>query len=177
MFRVSPLLFYLSLFFNVACQSQGDYKSRAEEVFPSVPIKYVGLYRVDNLPIGPAFFNGQWSVVIFGKASCNNDCMQRLKLVNEADVTNKLFVIDDLADYKKLRELAEKFPDVEITMGTTASLFDKFYAHFDVDLVEPAQKHQTIYLVNPSSELVYILPQAKLTSSDIEKEIAVIRQK
>ena len=171
MYRLVTLLFYISLFLNVSCQQQDNYKSRAEEIFPPVEMKYVALYRQDGLPIIPVFFAEQWSIVIFGDTPCDDDCLDRLALINSIESAKKLFVFNGQAKHKKLKELVDSFPNVAITMGTSAASFDNFYTQFDVDTVEPTQKHQQIYLVNPSSELVYSLPHKGLTSADLTKEI------
>ena len=176
MFRLVSLLFYISLFLNVSCQQQEDYKSRAEEIFPPVQMKYVALYRKDGLPVIPVFFEGQWTIVIFGNAPCDDDCMERLALINSIESAKKLFVFNGQASHTKLKELVEAFPNIAITMGTSAASFDNFYAQFDVDTVEPLQKHQQVYLVNPSTKLVYSLPQKDLTSDDLAKEIAWLKK-
>jgi len=175
MSRLILLTFYFALFFFVACQKQEQYQSRAEEVFPPVAIKYAALNQLGALPVIPAFFKGQWSIVIFGEADCSDDCLKRLAVINAVEQAKKLFVIDGLTNSAELKELGAKFTNVAITMGVTASSFDKFYAQFNIDGIEAAQKHTLLYLVNPSAELVYSLPQENLTSAELEKEIAVIK--
>ncbi|MBT3205657.1 MAG: hypothetical protein HOM14_15710 [Gammaproteobacteria bacterium] len=174
MSRLIILVFYFSLFFNAACQQQEDYQSSAEEIFPPVTMKYAALNRMDNLPVSLTFFKDDWTMVVFGESSCSDNCLNRLALLNDVKSAKKLFVIDGLANHATLRELAGLFPNVAITMGVTASSFDRFYAQFDLDSIEPTQKQKMIYLVSPSAELVYSLDAEEITSSDLEKEIVLL---
>ncbi len=174
MSRLTLLTFYFSLFFIVACQKQEQYQSSAEEIFPPITIKYAALNRIGGLPVTPAFFKDQWSIVIFGEPGCSDDCLKRLALINGVKQAKKLFVIDGLAGHALLNELGAKFTNVAITMGVTASSFDSFDAQFAVEGIEPEQKKSMIYLVNPSAELVYSLDTGNLTTADLEKEITAI---
>ena len=176
MFRLTSVLFYLSLFLMVSCQQRDEYQSRAEEIFPPVKMDYVALYRIDNLPVSPAFFGGQWTIVIFGTSTCDSDCLNRLALINDIKDTKKLFVVDGLAKHTDMREIARSFSNVAVTMGTTARSFDKFSGQFDIETIDPAQKHKQIYLVNPLKELVHIVPQQGLTAADLDKEIVLLKR-
>ncbi len=82
MVRLFILLRLLSIILLSACQEQGAYQSRATEVFPPVAIENVALFRLDQLPVAPAFFNGHRTVVVFGKAKCDQACQHRLQLVD-----------------------------------------------------------------------------------------------
>ena len=175
MSRLIILTFYFSLFFFLACEKQEQYLSSAEEVFPPITIKYAALNQLGGLPVTPSFFKNEWTIVIFGGADCSDDCLKRLALINAVEQAKKLFVIDGLAGHAELTELGTKFTNVAITMGVTASSFDTFYAQFDVDGIELSQKKLMIYLISPSAELVYSLPSDNLTSAELEKEIAVIK--
>ena len=174
MFRLKYLFIYLSLFLITSCQQKEDYQSQAEEIFPPVQMKHVALYRIAALPVSPVYFEGQWTIVIFGDANCQGDCLKRLALINDVEQAKKLFVADGPAQNSRLTELAGLFPNVAITMGATAGSFDSFYAQFDVEIIEPAQKHRQLYLVNPSKELVYSLPQHNLSVESLQKEITVM---
>lgn len=172
---MTGLLCGLLLMLNAGCEPQEAYKSRAVEVFPPIPMRHVALFRMDGLPIGPVYFQGQWSVVAFGTSSCQGDCLQRLDLLEKLDQpVNKLFVIDDLADHSKLRELAQKSPSVAVTMGISAASFDNFYDQFDTDTGESIDKHQQFYLVNPLAELAYSLQQQGLKPGDIDRELELL---
>ncbi|MCP4075318.1 MAG: hypothetical protein GY744_03940 [Gammaproteobacteria bacterium] len=175
MSRLIILMFYFSLLFNAACQKQDEYQSRAEEVFPPITIKYAALNQIGGLPVTPAFFQGQWSIVIFGEPNCSDECLKRLALINPVKQAKKLFVIDGLASHAELNELGAKFTNVAITMGVTASSYDSFDTQFVIEGIEPAKKKLMIYLINPAAELVYSLSSDNLTVVDLEKEIAVIK--
>ena len=172
-----PLLL-LSMVLLSACQEQGAYQSRATEVFPPVAIENVALFRLDQLPVAPDFFNGHWTVVVFGKAACDQDCRHRLQLVNALRNTPALFVIADLANERQLQTLAKQYPSVAISMGTTAAAFDNFYRQFDAEYITEADKHQFIYLVNPDTELSHshTLAVEKLAKGDIEKELTYLHE-
>jgi len=174
MYRFVLPLFFLSLTLTVSCQQQDDFKSQAEEIFPPVEMTHVALYRKSGLPVIPVFFQGQWSMVIFGNTSCENECIKRLDLINGVESVKKLLVFNGQAKHTRMQELVDSYPNVAITMGTSAASFDNFYKQFDVDTVEPIKKHQQIYLVNPTAELAYSLPQKGLTSEQLGKEMAFL---
>ena len=167
-------LILLSLFLLSSCQKQEVYKSKAEEIFPPVPMRNVALYRMDNSPISPAFFQGQWSVVIFGTESCNAGCLKRLALVNEVRQAQKLFVLAGIASHSMLTDLAKQFSNVAISMGTTPYSFDNFYAQFDSDMDMFDDKHKQIYLINSSAELAYKIDFTRLNPGDIDNEITLL---
>lgn len=175
MMPVINILILLSILLLSSCQKQEIYKSRAEEIFPPVPIRNVALYRMDNSPISPAFFHGQWSAVIFGTEFCNEGCLKRLALVSEVRQAKKLFVLAGVASHSMLTDLGNQFPNVAISMGTTPFSFDIFYAQFDSDIELPDDKHKQIYLINSSAELSYKIDFSLLNSGDIDNEITLLR--
>ena len=166
-------LILFSMLLLTSCQKQDNYQSSADEIFPPVPMKHVALYRINNQAISPAFFHGQWSVVIFGTESCNEGCLKRLTLVNEVRKAKKLFVMTGIASHAILNDLGKQFSNVAISMGTTASSFDNFYAQFGSEMELPDDQHKSIYLVNPSAELVSKVDFTKLNSGDIDNEITL----
>lgn len=170
-----PLL-TLSMVLLAACQDHKNHQGRASEVFPPVSVQNVALFRLSQLPVSPVFFEGHWTVVVFGQAACEQDCQHRLQLVNAVQDTPSLFVITDLADHRQLQTLAKQHPSVAISMGTTASAFDNFYRQFDLESIAASEKHQFIYLVNPDAELAYTLAVAELREGDIDKELALLHK-
>lgn len=176
MLRISPRVFFLTLFFTLSCQQQDNYQAKVEEVFPPVLVKNVALNRLGNLPVNHQFFKGQWTLVVFADEKCETACRQRLELVNKAENVNKLLVIDGLATPEKLKQLARLYTDVAVTMGITASTFDHFYVQFDIESIAPEKKHQYIYLVNPSAELAYSLAAENLTVDSLHKELSLLQK-
>lgn len=154
------------------CQKQTPYQSRASEVFPPVAIRHAALFRMDGLTISPAFFRDQWTIVVFGLSSCGQPCQHRLQRINEVKTGQSLLIIVDLADHSRLRELAEHYPSVAISMGATAVSFDDFYAQFDVEPIMENKKMSFIYLVNPAAELAYTLSGKEMKKGDINNELA-----
>lgn len=158
------------------CQYQNPYQNQALEVFPSVAIRHASLFRMDQLPISPAFFKDRWTIVVFGSSSCLQSCQFRLQQVNEVKTAQSLFAIVDLADHARLRELAKDYPAIAIGMGTTAVSFDNFYAQFYVESIKEDEKMDFIYLVNPASELTYTLSVKELKKGDIDKEMGYLNK-
>jgi len=164
------------LMISTGCTRQAEYQSRKMEVFPAVPMKYVALYQVDGLPVSPAFFQGQWTLVIFGQADCNPACQQQLALLNNLDDTvRKLFVISDLAEPEQMRVLKRKYPQVAISMGTTAVSFDRFYTQFNDEFSDAEQQLVRIFLVSPTGMLSYWLSAEELSSTDIQQEVKMLQ--
>jgi len=163
------------LIISTGCNRQPEYQSRKMEVFPAVQIKYAALYQVDGLPVSPAFFQGQWTLVIFGQADCAFACQQRLALLNSLEAVKKLFVIIDLAQPDQMREFKQRYPQVAISMGTTAVSFDRFYAQFKDEFADAEQQQARIFLVNPAGVLSYWLSTEDLKTADIQMEMQILQ--
>ena len=165
------LILCLALLVLASCQSQSSYQSQAEEVFPPVKISKAALFRMGNVGISPAFFHGKWTGVMFASASCDTECQKQLTLVDGIGVIQFLLVIVDLADHSRLRELKDKYPGVEISMGTTAASIDNFIAQFEDESIARSEMEGYLYLVNPDAQLSYMLATASLQLGDMKKEL------
>ncbi len=166
---------FLCLLLLISCEERAVYESQANEVFPPAEIKFAALFRMDQLPISPAFFRDRWTLVVFGEADCPADCQHRLSVLNQVESAQSLFVITDIADHKQLRGLAKKYPSVSVSMGTSAASFDYFYNQFDVEEISAKDKHTFVYLVDGSPALVYTLSLEDLTSRDIDWELTALK--
>jgi len=151
------ILSLLLIVFSSACQTESAYQSVAEEVFPPVVINDAALFRMGGLALNNSYFNNHWTLVTFGSSPCKGKCMDRISKLETVDGVNKLFVFDGLAGHEELNRLTSKFSSVQITMGTTAPTFDKFYRYFDVDFIIEEEKHDFFYLVNKSAGLEFVL--------------------
>ncbi len=169
------LAIFLCLSLLISCEERAVYESQAIEVFPPTEIKFAALFRMDQLPISPAFFRHRWTLVVFGESNCLADCQHRLSLLNQVESAQSLFVITDIADHKQLRELAKKYPSVSVSMGTSAVSFDNFYNQFDVEEISAKDKYAHVYLINGSPALVYTLSIEGLTSRNIDWELATLK--
>ncbi len=137
-------------------------------------MKYAALYQVDGLPVSPAFFQGQWTLVIFGQGDCPATCQERLALINNLESVKKLFVIIDLAEPDQMRNLKRMYPQVAISMGTTAVSFDRFYAQFNDEFADEEQKQARIFLLSPAGVLSYWLSAEEISSADIQQEVQML---
>lgn len=174
LFQVLGLIIFLLLI--AGCQQQAPYQSRAIEVFPPVKIQYAALFQIDQLSISPAFFQGQWTAMIFASASCEANCQHRLMLLNKLKKAQALLVIDDVANHIQLRALKKKYPNIAISMGSNASSIDNFMAQFDVDFIPANKKNDMVYLINPKPEFSYTLAIDNLKASDIDREVNVLKK-
>lgn len=166
----------ISLVFIVGCKPPPAYQSRAEEVFPTVAIKYAALFRMDQQPISLTFFRDRWTVLVFGSASCEADCQHRLALLNEVKGVQTLLVIDDLADHSQLRALKKKYPSVAISMGATAASIDNFMRQFEEETIPPADRNSYIYLISPVPEFSHFLSVNGLQKGEIELELESLKR-
>ncbi len=158
------------------CQQQVPYQARATEIFPPVTIQYAALFQIDQLSISPAFFQGQWTAMVFASSACESNCQHRLMVLNKVEMAQTLLVIDDVADHIQLRGLKKKYPTVAISMGSNASSIDNFMAQFDVDFIPADKKNDNIYLISPTPEFVYTLAIDSLKASDIDREIKYLKK-
>lgn len=166
----------LSVLLSAGCQQQPGYQTKASEIFPAVAIKYAALFRMDQLPISPAFFKGQWTVLVFASSSCEDDCQHRLSLLNDVKSAQTLLVIDDLANHTQLRGLKKKYPSVAISMGTTAASIDNFLRQFEEETISMADKNKYVYLINPTPEFSYTLAVENLMAGEIDKELEYFKK-
>jgi len=149
----------------------GPVPAQGSEVFPPVAIQYAALFRMDQLPISAAFFRQQWTWVNFGQAGCTGDCQQRLNKLDKLTDVQALFVITDLADHQRLRELSASFNKVAIAMGTTAVSLDNFTRQFNDEGLSIEQLEQNYFLVGPQAELVYRVTLEELGAASLQQEL------
>ncbi len=162
----------LSLLVLIAgCKQEPEFQSQLEEVFPPVPLRYSVLNRVNALPITPDYFRERWTLVLFGLADCAPDCQTRLQLANRQQSVQALFVVQDLANFTVLNQLAAAYPEVAISMASTAALADNFQSQFRVETITEDDPAVFFYLVNPQAELEYVLAADGLRPTDLEQEL------
>ncbi|MDJ0832620.1 MAG: hypothetical protein QNJ69_03800 [Gammaproteobacteria bacterium] len=165
------IVLFCLLVYLTGCEQKPAFQSHLEEVFPPVPLTYSVLNRVNALPITPDFFRDRWTLVLFGLADCAPDCQTRLQLANRQQAVQALFVVQDLANFTVLNQLASAYPEVAISMAATAALADNFQAQFRVESVTADDPAGFFYLVNPQAELEYLLPADGLRPTELEQEL------
>jgi len=154
-----------------SCEQEQPAPSLLQEVFPSTEIRNAALFRVNQTALTQAFFKGQWTLVSFSEAGCNQQCLHRLETMAAADDVQRLFFLQGMPDHVLLSSLGKQFPSIAITMGATAISSDIFYGQFDVDFIEAQHKQEFIYLVNSNAELEYVLPQKQVKSGILNAEL------
>ena len=171
MIRLSLPLFLLML---SACSDPPPYAPRAMEIFPSMTIRHAALFRMDELGITQDFFSGDWTAVMFATTDCGPDCQHRLELLDSFESGRSLLVFTDVAGHQQMRALKQRYPSVEISMGTTAASLDLFVEQFNDSAISLDQRAAYIYLVNPDSELTHAVAAKEIEPGDLDREIRAL---
>lgn len=168
---IGLLNFFFAFCILPGCEKQQQYSPQATEIFPPHELFTVALYRMNNLNIAPAYFKNNWTSVVLGHAPCTETCLAKLAYLNTVSTGQKLFVFDNLASNKHIKELSAKFNSVAITMGVSVSSIDYFLAHFDIEGIEKKHKNNYFYIVNPGGAVAYSLPINNLNPDDMNNEL------
>jgi hypothetical protein len=172
--RIFPALTsFLLVLMVAACDADSSYQPIGEEVFPTVAVDDAALFRMDQLPISPAYFQNRWTWVGFGHSDCNATCEAVLDQLNRVEQDQTLFVVTDMAVHQRLRELGREYPMVSIGMGITAMSYDLFAAQFAAP--DDGEQAALLFLVDPRGQLVYHLPVAQLDPGMLDRELAHAR--
>jgi hypothetical protein len=158
----------------VACEQKTAYQPIGEEVFPAEPVDHAALYRMDALPVSPAFFRDHWTWVAFGLSECSGECQAMLSRLNSRNEGQALFVVTDMADHQRLRELGDGYPNVALGMGVTAMSYDLFASQFAPQ--EESERLATLFLVDPQGQVVYRLPAVGVQSAVLDLELVHARE-
>ncbi len=171
--RFITLTFLIISGLLVACEEQSAevFSSQLQEVFPPVPIRNAALFRINNLPVTPPFFQGKWTIVALGEETCEQTCQSKLTAMTGIENVQKLYFAEGLADHNQLGELANKYADIAITSGTMAASVENFMRQFEIDFIETERNKDYLYLINPQAELEFVLSKENLERDMIQQEI------
>lgn len=123
-----------------------------------------GMHRLDGRPLPDAFFHDMWTYVYFDSSDCDNRCqanlykMRQVRLAQGKDMerVQRLFVLTDVRDMAKLRQLLKEFPGMAV-----ATAAPKVVAGLAAQFRSTSAPAQRIYLVDMAGmAMMYYDPDA-----------------
>lgn len=136
-----------------ACHNNETKEREFNEIFPPQKIHTAALFRINGLNLSSHYFQEQKTAVKLVESHCDESCMSVLYQFDNAPHQSLLFFNSPKVNREHLSDLADRFKNVAITVGSTARSTDHFTSSFEITSKPDTQPQNRIYLVNQQGEV------------------------